>query len=327
MKYSLIIILTFVSRIIGQSISTEKIIFTSANPFSFKDIITDLDNQESEEVFGNLTFPENASEKDSTIYPLIIGVAGSLGWAKHHYDYLKMYREMGIATFELNSFKSRGISSTVGSQVSVTTAMMILDSYRAFEILSKHPQINADKVAITGWSLGGAVTLFSSWIPLKNAINKELKFAAHLAFYPPCFVSPEILDFTDSPIYILIGEVDNWTPAAACEELVPEMQKEGFDIGLTVYKNSHHSFDREGQIEFIESGYSFTDCRLKMRGDGAILMNFLSIPMTTPFLQKIGLAFCTERGVRYGGNPETKEKAFQFAREFMNRNLLIGSTP
>lgn len=64
-----------------------------------------------------------------------------------------------------------------------------------------------------------------------------------------------------------------------------------------------------------------------MRGDGAILMNFLSIPMTTPFLQKIGLAFCAERGVRYGGNPEAKEKAFQFAREFMNRNLLIGTTP
>ena len=169
LKYLVVTILT--SFIFSQS---QEVSFESANPFSFKDIVTDLDNQESEEVFGNLTFPENASEKDSTIYPLIIGVAGSLGWAKHHYDYLKMYREMGIATFELNSFKSRGISSTVGSQVSVTTAMMILDSYRAFEILSKHPQINADKVAITGWSLGGAVTLFSSWIPLKNVINTFL---------------------------------------------------------------------------------------------------------------------------------------------------------
>ena len=59
-----------------------------------------------------------------------------------------------------------------------------------------------------------------------------------------------------------------------------------------------------------------------MRADGAILMNFLSIPMTSPLLQKIGLVFCTERGVYFGGNPEARMKAFQFAKEFMERNLL-----
>ena len=64
-------------------------------------------------------------------YPLIIGVAGSMGWRKHHLDYMKMYQEEGFATFELNSFKSRGITSTVGSQNQVTVAAIILDSYRA----------------------------------------------------------------------------------------------------------------------------------------------------------------------------------------------------
>ena len=44
--------------------------------------------------------------------------------------------------------------------------------------------INKDKVAITGWSLGGGVTLFSAWLPLKNAINTELNFAALLAYFP-----------------------------------------------------------------------------------------------------------------------------------------------
>ena len=44
-----------------------------------------------------------------------------------------MYQKNGFATFELNSFKSRDISSTVGSQVEVTTAAIILDAYRALE--------------------------------------------------------------------------------------------------------------------------------------------------------------------------------------------------
>jgi len=156
---------------------TEKINFKSANPFSLSDIITNLDNQEEQKVFGKLTIPVDSLNPNKK-YPLVIGVAGSLGWRKHHLDYMKIYQKLGIATFELNSFKSRGISSTVGSQDEVTIAAITLDAYRALEVLSKHPKINKDKVAITGWSLGGGVTLFSGWTPLRNAINPELEFAA-----------------------------------------------------------------------------------------------------------------------------------------------------
>ena len=229
---------------------TEKIVFKSANPFALSDIITDLENQQEQEVFGKLTFP-NDSFDEKKKYPLIIGVAGSLGWRKHHYEYMKMYQKMGFATFELNSFQSRNISSTVGSQVEITTAAMILDAYRAFEKLAKHPNIDKDKVSITGWSLGGAVTLFSAWLPLKEAITSDLKFASHLAFYPPCFFDPENTEFTDSPIHILIGELDNWTPADPCRNFVNKISKKS-NVDLTIYANSHHSFDSEEPLVRFE---------------------------------------------------------------------------
>ena len=196
----------------------EVIHFESANPFSLSDIITDLDSQEKQQVFGQLTTPVDSLNPNKK-YPLIIGVAGSMGWRKHHLDYLKMYQEQGYATFQLNSFKSRGITSTVGSQDEVTIAAVILDAYRALEKLSKHPKINEDKVAITGWSLGGGVTLFAGWLPLKEAITNQVSFAAHLAFYPPCFINQENLSFTKAPIHILIGEADNRTPAKPCIEI------------------------------------------------------------------------------------------------------------
>ena len=126
----------FLISIISFVFSIEKIEFESSNPFSFQDIITNLNNQESQQVFGILTFPDNYS-KDKK-YPLIMGVAGSLDWGEHHYKYLEMYRKLGIATFELHSFKSRGVKSTVGSQTEVTTAMIILDVYKAFEVLENY---------------------------------------------------------------------------------------------------------------------------------------------------------------------------------------------
>ena len=308
-----IIFIIFSSILLSQ----EKIIFNSASPFSFKDIITNLENLDKTEVSGLLKLPKGEGP-----FPLIIGVAGSLDWGEHHLEYLDMYRSMGIATFELQSFSSRGIKSTVGSQVNVTTAMMVLDAYKALETLTEHPMINKEKVAITGWSLGGGVALFSGWEPLFRKINPNIKFAAHLSIYPPCIAQPENLKFTDAPMHILIGELDNWVPAKACEELVPEMQKVGVNINLTVYPESHHSFDRDTPLVTREDAYRTVDCRFKLRDDGTVIMNFLNIPMTTPFRQKIGLALCAKRGTTMGGNPKTRKEAFQFAREFMGKHLL-----
>ena len=180
----------------------------------------------------------NLLEKEEK-YPLIIGVAGSLGWREHHYEYMGMYQESGFATFELNSFKSRNILSTVGSQVEVTTAAIILDAYSAFAELANHPNIDKNRVSITGWSLGGAVALFSGWKPVMNAITDDLKFASHLAFYPPCFFDPENTEFTDAPIHILIGELDNWTPSEPCVNFVKKITKNS-NVYITVYPISNH---------------------------------------------------------------------------------------
>ena len=321
MKKLLFIVFYFIISInIYSQYTVEKISFQSANPFSFNDVITNLENQERQEVYGNLVIPDDTLNLQKK-YPLIIGVAGSLGWGEHHYKYLKMYQEMGIATFELNSFKSRGIKSTVGSQTEVTIAAMILDAYKALEVLSNHPRIYKNKISITGWSLGGGVTLFSAWLPLKNAINKNLSFASHLAFYPPCFIDPENIEFSQSPIHILIGELDNWTPSQPCYELVEKLKNKA-NIDITIYENSHHSFDRNSPVIVNEKAYNFTECKFRLTKDGNVLMNYFNIPMSNPFLQKLGLMFCVKRGINYGGNPVSREKSFVFANEFMTTTLL-----
>jgi len=304
---------------VSQNIS-EQIAFTSSNPFSFSDVINNFDNLDEQEVFGELVIPYDSLNPNKK-YPLIIGVAGSMGWKSHHLEYLKMYQDLGFATFELNSFKSRDIKSTVGEQNQVTTAAMIVDAYKALEELSDHSLINKEKISITGWSLGGAVTLFSAWLPLKNTINTELSFASHLAFYPPCFFELENMEFSQSPIHILIGESDDWTPADPCNNLVNELN-DYCNIDITIYKDSHHGFDREGGLEINENGYSFKDCMFTLTSEGDVLMNYLNIPMSNALLQKIGFLFCASKGVTIGGNLEARNQSFKFAKEFMISTLM-----
>ena len=314
--YFFLLIFFFNYNIFSQNIN-EKIVFTSSNPYTFEEIISKSKNSK-QIVYGKLVIPYDSLNPEKK-FPLVIGVAGSEGWRDHHYDYLKMYQKSGFATFELNSFKSRNIESTVGTQNEVTVAAIVVDAYKALETLSKHPLIIKEKISITGWSLGGGVTLFSAWNPIKETLGNNIQFASHLAFYPPCFFDFENLDFSDVPIHILIGESDDWTPAKPCVEFVDKLERK--NINITVYKDSHHGFDREGGLEFNENGYSFKNCMFEVNSKGDILMNYLNIPMSNPFLQKLGFLFCVDRGVTIGGNKDARLKSFEFANDFMIRTL------
>ena len=295
----------------------QKIItFDSKNPFNFYDLIHNKDKIPDQKVYGILTKPNN---KD--VFPVIIGVAGSAGWGEHHYGYLDRYLKAGFAVFSLHSFKSRNVESTVGEQLTVTIPMMIYDSFKALEKLSKDPNIDAARAGLTGWSLGGGVTLFSAWSPIQEVISPNFKFAAHLPFYPPCMIIPEELRFTGAPIHILAGELDDWVPAAACEEFVEIASASSYDIGLTIYPGASHSFDRHMDVVLDNNAYSFTDCRMKLSKDGVVsLLN--GFPLSTPFLQKIGLAFCAEKGAHWGGDKFAREQSSKFALKFMEKHLL-----
>ena len=292
----------------------ERVEFISANPFSFYHIITDLENQTRKQVYGTLKFPEKTKLNK---LPLVLGINGSKNWASHHLEYLEMFRKMGYATFELHSFNSRNVESTVGSQIQVTTAMMILDAYRALEKLSHDSRIDADNVAMIGWSLGGGAVLFSAWEPLASAITSSLRFKAHLSFYPPCLVDLDLISFSSAPIHILIGELDNWVSSEACEDLVNDLKGAGVNIDIDIFPESHHGFDRTGPLYIEKNGYKTGECHFKMRSDGALLMNYLNIPMTTPLRQKVALAFCAERGPTIGGNLSARKASFKFAKHFM----------
>ena len=294
----------------------EILVFDSKNPFNFYDVFNRIDQIADQKVFGIMTKPDN-----SGIFPVVIGVAGSAGWGEHHYGYLERYLEMGFAVFSLHSFKSRGITSTVGEQLTVTIPMMIYDAFMALNKLSEDKNIDVNRAGLTGWSLGGGVTLFAAWSPVQEAISPSLKFAAHLPFYPPCMIIPDELRFTDAPIHILAGELDDWVPAAACEELVGLADNYGHYIGITVYPGASHSFDRTMDVVLDDDAYSFTDCRLTMDADG-VIKTLYGLPLSSPALQKIGLFFCADKGAHWGGNKYARENSMEFAKEFMKLNLM-----
>ena len=143
MKYFKNIIFFF---LISLSHTDEIIVFESSNPFSLKDIILDIEKLDTQKVKGLLQIPES---DDKNKFPLVIGVAGSIGWGEHHLEYLQMYRKMGIATFQLQSFESRNERDRLKKQKVDTSLITVSQTehyneyMRQYRYLYKNPGVTS----------------------------------------------------------------------------------------------------------------------------------------------------------------------------------------
>jgi len=120
----------------------------SSNPFEFFHILNSKE-QEEQDMFGTLVFPE----KKKKTYPLVICMHGSLGWRGHHHEHSVNFLNNGFAIFRVNSFDARQVVSIVEDQMQVTLATVLTDCFNALKILSKHPDIDANKILLQDGAL------------------------------------------------------------------------------------------------------------------------------------------------------------------------------
>jgi dienelactone hydrolase len=50
---------------------------------------------------------------------------------------------------------------------------------------------------------------------------------------------------------ILIGALDDWTPAEPCRRLVETAQAAGYPVEIKVYPGAHHSFDSILPVRYV----------------------------------------------------------------------------
>ncbi|MGJ4931201.1 dienelactone hydrolase family protein [Bradyrhizobium sp. HKCCYLS2038] len=144
----------------------------------------------------------------------------------------------GYVSLAVDSFTSRGIKEACAGGAPTRQA----DALGALLYLSSLTFVDPNRIAVVGSSQGGivALRLASTETVRLFAIPDDPKFKAVVAYYPSCGVASQQLVI---PTIILIGELDDWTPAKDCELWMQWRAGMGAPVKLVVYPGAHHAFD------------------------------------------------------------------------------------
>jgi len=265
---------------------------------------------------GQLKIPRAGSER----LPAVVLLHGSGGVGGNVVDWENDFNQMGIATFVLDAFTGRGITSTSANQASLGRLAMTYDAYRALEVLEKHPRIDSRRVALIGFSRGGQAALYaaSKRFQRMHGPASGLDFAAYVPFYASCgtqFVDDE--NMSPKPIRMFHGAADNYVPVAPCREYVKRLKAKGADVALTEYPGAHHAFDSRllKTPVVAEKSQSTRSCQLAERQNGVIVN------------VKTGQAFtyadpCVELGPTVAYDEKGHAAAQKAVKEFFAATLL-----
>ena len=289
----------------------ERLQVQSRSPFEIHQILTCLEKTPLTTIEAELFLPEGDGP-----FGCVIAHHGSKGWATHHQDHIDGWINAGLAVCKVNSFAARGIDSTVDDQLSVTHAMMLVDAFSTRSVLAQDPRI--DKIGIAGWSLGGTVALYSAWSPIIDILGSA--FDAHLPFYPAAHIRPDIQKWSDSPILILHGDADNWTPVHLVEELLPQLP----NATLHAYPDAHHSFDSEKELTLLPKAVRLRKRTARIDKNGYMsgeLVLGIRLPLNERWQRRWIIRILRNRGAHVEGNPSARADSLDRARDFFLEQL------
>jgi dienelactone hydrolase len=185
-------------------------------------------------------------------FAVVIGLHACDGPTNYSINFwLVTLAAQGYATYLPDSFRPRGYVDVCDFTSSVNVGERAQDALVAAATLAARPDVRADKIAILGVSHGasGAARISredASLTPLRQKLaDVGGKIVAVVSLYGSC--APDVKRPVVTPLLILIGADDDWTPPKLCIEFANEGTNPKL-VQIHVYPGAIHSFDDASNI-------------------------------------------------------------------------------
>ncbi|MGE0747808.1 MAG: dienelactone hydrolase family protein [Rhodospirillales bacterium] len=242
--------------------------------------------------------------------PAMVVAHGSGGVGRREADWSQVLSEAGLAAFAFDSFTPRGVRETATGQDRLPTWNNVLDALAALRFLAVHPRIDPDRIGVMGFSRGGSVALLTTFEPVRAAVvPATLRFAAHVALYPPCNLRYHAPPITGAPIAFLLAESDDYTPIAFCDGYIDWFRARGADVTVRVYPGAYHGFDGPAAPRWRADIDSFAACDVGFDIPTWTMQHQFGREPMTPRAQRIYFESCRRRGATVGGDAAATRQA------------------
>jgi dienelactone hydrolase len=162
--------------------------------------------------------------------------------------YAGLLNNEGWHVLVLDSYGPRGERSVCRQRTGhrrITQLQRRRDVFGAMTWLATRADVDADRLAVLGWSNGGSTVLASTNTQHAEVTEAGRKPRAAVAFYPGCDAEQRRGYSTETPLLLMLGEDDDWTPSQACVELA---QTDPTHIDYKLYPGAHHGFDSRAPL-------------------------------------------------------------------------------
>jgi dienelactone hydrolase len=180
------------------------------------------------DVSGYLSKPPGAGA-----FPAVVLVHSCLGLPVDRRAMGETIASWGYVALFVDDFSNRGLKETCAVDFPEGRA----DADAALAFLARQSEVDAERVAVVGFSQGGDIALA---IAAEAPAPGEAHFKAAAAFYPPC--ANRAGARLRIPTLILVGAADEVTPAADCVRLA-RAQPAPSSVALVIYPGASHGFD------------------------------------------------------------------------------------
>ena len=273
---------------------------------------------------GHLVLPPGIGADDRV--PAMVVLHGSGGeWGGRGIRHAALLAPQGVAVLVVDSFEARGLGRTVGYIQRLRRANVpdqVADAFAALDALGRHPNIDADRIGVMGYSMGGMSTILTAYQDVAAAAGRTPnRFALHVALYAPCIISLADPGTTGAPIVALWGDQDESTERGACDALVAELEGGGSPVAAHWLDGAAHGWNMLSPMRFAASLPQGNPCRFVVQpgGESIELVTGRSERTDEQFIDV--LAACSDRGYTIGHHAGADHTANRILGEAIEAHL------